>query len=249
MAEFDPSRAKLETVRALCLALSDYEQRVDDIDTEEPEGKCLMGALTQWREQCRSPLRTRAEVDAEIADEVRRFPFLDYRAKVTITGIVVERLRSLAREPTSDSGPSSVDAADGGPPPAVPVSPAGAAFHQRVCDLLGLSDGYHGAYVYADEERVLLELRELKRCADAYAGIRHMYGPPGAAAAKESSDTTAAAPAGAALEDPDCNCDQALELQRRLDKARDDLFDRRRAIDAIHDLATQIVGITGPTQE
>lgn len=49
-------------------------------------------------------------------------------------------------------------------------------------------------------------------------------GPPGAAAAKESPDN-AAAPEGAALHDVEreCNCEQAVELLRRLEQFRAEL--------------------------
>lgn len=248
MAEFDPSRAKPETVREPCAALDDYERRVDDIDTLEPEGKRLSAALDGWRSECRIPLRTRAEVDAEIAQECR-----DYYERVTrgdgssyradnkppqwdaLTSGEVERLNRLCREPTSDSGPSSVDAADGdGPlPPSAPVSPAGAdlspppAYFRLLHQYLEHMESHvrHQKAVLGNSNIIHDVMRwtvQLPPLPDS--------GPPGAAAAKESSDTTAAAPEGAAMKgeshacnpgDRDCNCDQAVELGKRIGRARD----------------------------
>jgi hypothetical protein len=157
-------------------------------------------ALAAYRSEI-APLRTRAEVDAEIATLIR-----DYHRHITRPGwkercdwdsfSVGQKndLERLCREPTRDSGPSSADAEEV-PSPRPPASPAGADLLQRV---------------------ELLE-RYLGPSALEWARSQMPSGPPGAVAAKESRDN-AAAPEGAAIE-RDCNCDQALHLERRIGDA------------------------------
>jgi hypothetical protein len=60
-----------ETLEALAEAVEKYERLVDDIPTEEPEGKALASALAAYRAEATPQLRTLAEVDAEIVRHVR----------------------------------------------------------------------------------------------------------------------------------------------------------------------------------
>src|SRR4029078_8073659 len=116
MAEFDPSRARPETVREL-------------IEAPYASGE-MYRAHQQLRSECLIPLRARAEVDAEIATIVR-VAFGAGSVQVRSGAVnMTARIEALCDEPTSDSGPSSVDApsADGPLPPSAPVSPAGAAY-------------------------------------------------------------------------------------------------------------------------
>jgi hypothetical protein len=233
---FDPSRAKPETVRAL-------------VEMHLGRGGDSHKLEKKLKDECRIPLRTRAEVDAEIALRVRS---CIGRCFWDMNSPIEKDLTRLCAEPTSDSGPSSADAVT---PPA--ASPAGADLILR----LQIIHDICNHYASINGERQL----EIWTASD----LSKPYGPPGAAAAKESSDTTAAVPAGAALEPPpgktcdwcddssfprlsrnripeqilwvcrrcladrgkpapapeshacnpgerECNCDQALELQKRI---------------------------------
>lgn len=72
--------------------------------------------VNQLRSECRIPLRSRAEVDAEIAAEIRRMPLYPSAKgdELVFKGITVERLLRLRAEPTAEppSGPSSADVDD-----------------------------------------------------------------------------------------------------------------------------------------
>ena len=93
--------ASVETLRRLAEASELYERKVADIECpDEPESIQFREALAAYRSEI-APLRTRAEVDAEIVKAARDPYFGD--------GMSVAILKALCREPTRDSGPSSVD--------------------------------------------------------------------------------------------------------------------------------------------
>lgn len=81
---FDPARAKSETVQALC-------------SSRYPAVEGLRRLLDQLRSECRIPLRTRAEVDAEIAayvrNHVKTYGPLNY---------TWDRINELCAEPTAE---------------------------------------------------------------------------------------------------------------------------------------------------
>lgn len=185
-------RAPTEVLERLAEAVDEHA-RINDPGGTSP---------SRYREQLAAyraavaPLRTRAEVDAEIVATVRAKDGWHNSA----------RLCELISEPTAmNSGPSSADTEEV-PSPRPPVSPAGADY--SVCDAC---DG-HIAH------RCVCEWCSRWSCWKCERrGTVHRSGPAGVAAAKESKDN-AAAPEGA-TNDCECNCDQALHLERRIGDA------------------------------
>lgn len=95
-------RAPESVMRDLCEAVEAYERRVDDLSLPEaPETKALAKALSAYRAAA-APLRTRQEVDAEIAETVR--DICEYNG--TIPAIMPidgqQKLKRLCSEPTAD---------------------------------------------------------------------------------------------------------------------------------------------------
>jgi hypothetical protein len=166
-------------------------------------------ALAAYRSEI-APLRTETQVVLDIGHHVRACVRL---GQVMMTAEEQARLEDLANEqtaPRSSSGPSSADAEEV-PSPRPPASPAGA-------DLL---DENEIAQMWALSRTSRLqhfEARTLQKLLRAYSALTS--GSPGAVAAKESRDN-AAAPEGAALEDPEpCGCEETETLKERIAAAR-----------------------------
>ncbi len=105
-------------------AVEKYERLVDDIPTEEPEGKALASALAAYRAQAMPNLRTLAEVNAEIASECREYHHRISRADGQapswngMTQGWVDRMNALCAEPTAPEGPCACESSGlprGGP--------------------------------------------------------------------------------------------------------------------------------------
>lgn len=94
MTVYDWTKVRRETLEDLAHAVESYELPVAFSD--------LHGAMDNVRLQALvPPLRTRAEVDADIANEVRRLPLPTFQSglnELTIKGIVAERLNALRAE-------------------------------------------------------------------------------------------------------------------------------------------------------
>jgi len=97
---FDPARAKPETLHRLARAVDAW---YGHDSTEEQPGWCedskeMLRAVVQLRAECRVPLRTRAEVDAEIADWIRSA--VESKLHINPTW---ERVEQLCAEPTAEA--------------------------------------------------------------------------------------------------------------------------------------------------
>jgi len=238
--------ASVATLRRLAEAVDEFER------APNTWAKDVMPALRQYRSEI-APLRTREQVDAEIAQFVRACTRMD---GMLVDGALLDVARDLCRLVRE------------------PTAPKAEPFHHRVAEALGLMDGDNGRYLYADESGCLQEIRENRRDAENWrehraaadsgpssadaeevpsprppaspagaaisrcpfcnmAGVHLVWcqyprdsGPPGAVAAKESRDN-AAAPEGAAKAglhgcnpgERECNCDQALHLEKRIGDA------------------------------
>jgi hypothetical protein len=183
--------ASVATLRRLAEAVDAYgkEMRVFETPGVAPLATCyrqLSNALAAYRSEI-APLRTREQVDADIAALTRQCVDDEWAGDDDYAKW--EKITALCRELTRDSGPSSADGEEV-PSPRPPASPAGADLIQRLA---------------------LLE-RYLGPSAIEWARSQMPSGPPGAVAAKESTDN-AAAPEGAALEDVEaCGCEEADRL-------------------------------------
>lgn len=115
--------ASRETLERLAEAVDSAARATDDPGGCPPElfertfrERCE--ALSAYRAEI-APLRTRAEVDADISREARRF-FGDVLTDASIERH--DRLKELVREPTQDSGPSSDDRAPSAMPAGADLS-------------------------------------------------------------------------------------------------------------------------------
>jgi hypothetical protein len=146
-------------------------------------------------------------------------------ADATVRALVLS-----CREPTRDSGPSSADAEEV-PSPRPPASPAGAAISpfDEACRSLGYCLYRTCSRSFVANTFAGLQFYDAAVAAFDLCAIHdpdESSGPPGAVAAKESRDN-AAAPEGAAKAEShacnpgerECNCDQALHLERRIGDA------------------------------
>lgn len=137
-------RPSYETLLKLAEAVDTYERKVADIEMpQEPESKALAESLSAYRRELK-PLRTRAEVDAEIAGLVRGANRLGAGNGIR-SMLYADKLAALCSEPLAPDptetgacppecpecpkpyGPSSVDSADCSPS-SVPA--AGATFSE-----------------------------------------------------------------------------------------------------------------------
>jgi len=127
------------------------------------ESKAHFLALKAYRATLHR-IRSRAEVDGEIAHEIRcwRSNTRGMANRPGFTASTWEKLVALSDEPI-DSGPSSVDTPD---PPPVPVSPAGAAYskYAEQCS-------YHGC-----GKRGPFGTCSVRGCPE---GLDNPSGPPG----------------------------------------------------------------------
>lgn len=218
---YDLSRVSRETLERLARA-----QLAEHVPSEAARQLLdLTEATKAVRSEARLPLRTRAEVDAQIVRTVRIWWGAPEPGLVHgLHSNTVEALESLCAEPTQDSGPSSADGAEVSSP-RPPASPAGADLCE--CPFCRCTQGRHviwcqyprgvdvsagAAFTWAPERnrRIVAALKDVPlhlRIGSAWARIEELMGgdadsgPPGAAAAKESGKTDAAAPEGAALHD------------------------------------------------
>ncbi len=90
----EASRETLERLAEAAVAYHDRDERWDE----------LKAAMQAYRAETTPPLRTRAEVDAEIADAVRHngpLPHTQHGAVWEIRGAFPERLMALCAEPTA----------------------------------------------------------------------------------------------------------------------------------------------------
>lgn len=212
----DRRRAPTEVLERLAEAVHRYEpQFYLDVRAEGVE---LHAALAAYRAAV-APLRTETEVVLDIGHHVRACVRL---GQVMMTAEEKERLEDLANEhtaPRSNSGPSSADTEEV-PSPRPPVSPAGADLIERAAwERHPIYE--RGKCIRTDHEATTTgDHRYCRECMNKpcrwWSGWRPS-GPTGVAAAKESKDN-AAAPEGAA-NDRECNCDQALHLERRIGDA------------------------------
>lgn len=199
----DHREAPVEVMRRLCEAVDAAAAAADDPRGCPPElfqrtfnERC--DALTAYRAAI-APKRTRAEVDAEIVTRVRARVLASQGLPDIIQGETLSRdLFALCREDTA-------------PEPAH-------TFHQRAAEALGLMDGDQGRYIYADEERCLLELRRNRLDAESWR--------------ERSTALDVDFPA------PDaCGCEASDEL-------RDTVTELRRLLGAIHGFGKSIVELS-----
>lgn len=137
MTDRNPQFASPETMRALCEAIL----AVDDEPTAfvmwnaRPELSApVRTALAAYRRETRVPLRTRAEVDAELGDLCRQYYAGSGGTQQSLLSIH-ERLKTVSHEAFAEQphGPSSVDT-HGSPPARAAAGATSTAPERCSCD-------------------------------------------------------------------------------------------------------------------
>ena len=217
--------ASVATLRRLAETLDEYgrEMRVFEgpyMSTETTYSK-VGKALAAYRSEI-APLPARWRVGTRVPEHV----YLDDKPICTMPSADLARAVVAAM----NSGPSSADAEEV-PSPRPPASPAGAAISpfDEACRSLGYCLYRTSSRGFVANTFAGLQFYDAAVAAFDLCTVHdpdQSSGPPGAVAAKESRDN-AAAPEGAAKAglhpcnpgERDCNCDQALHLEKRIGDA------------------------------